>query len=225
MKSKFLLYVLVALSMTFIFYGHSGERTKKLQAMHRQIGNNLIKIKKEHPQSQTLVYSLLDQLGKYYAFSKDLLGKKKEYKQLLNAELSNSEILKKDMGDMRKKMTKMKQVILSVHRKMKKDSERADKLEEEKELLAREKDAFLREKEKFEIEREQLIAERDTLFQERNALIKNQSDDKVKSHKNDNSCAKESVTKEVMPERRRGEAYASVEKPKLLPQMQNLAKV
>ena len=66
---------------------------------------------------------------------------------------------------MKAKMDKMKKVIFSVHRKMKKDSARADYLEVEKVRLEREKEEFLREKERFEAEKANIIAQRDALPQ------------------------------------------------------------
>lgn len=162
--------------MTFMFQSRCGEKTEKMQTLHREIGSNLIKIKKKHPEAQSLVYSLLDQVGKYYAYSMEVLSKKKEYKKLLQAELAMTESLTKEKDEARKKMGKMKNAILSVHKKMETDSARADQLEEEKAELEREREEFLREKEEFEMEREGLMAQRDALLQERDEMLRDRQE-------------------------------------------------
>ncbi|MBU1007873.1 hypothetical protein KKA53_02240 [Candidatus Dependentiae bacterium] len=171
MRIKLLLYAISIALIAFVFQGHSGERTKKLQVLHRQIGNNLIKIKKTHPRSQTLIFSVLDQLGKYHELSKGLVEKKKKYKQLLRAELTSGEQLKRDSEEMKTKMAKMKKMILLVHKKMKKDEVFTERLQKEKAALDGEREQFMKVKEKFDMEREKLQQERDALLQERNELL------------------------------------------------------
>jgi len=78
----------------------AGKSDRQLQKLYCKIGNDLIKIKKEHSQTQPLVYALLDQFGKYNSVAKVVSSKKGEYKRLLKAELATTETLKKDLSDL-----------------------------------------------------------------------------------------------------------------------------
>jgi len=134
-----------------------------------------MRIKKENPKSQTLVYSVLDQLGKYYSLSKGLVAKKKEYKRLLKAELAQNDSLKKDTAVMQVKISKMKKVMFAVNDALKKDYANANNVKEAKDRLAREREEFIREKNRFAQERAQLIAERNALLREREELLRDRA--------------------------------------------------
>ena len=164
--------LIICLSIVMVLKGWGGEKTKTLQLFHRQLGNNLIKIKKQHPRSQSLVYSLLDQLGKYYAFSKTLLAKKKEYKRLLKAELTSNEALQKSLNSSNSKIEKMKTAIISASGRLQQDAAQVASLLKQKEEFSRAQNEFLREKEFFAIEKEKLVSERDGLVRERDALVR-----------------------------------------------------
>lgn len=142
-----------------------GELKNELKTLHREIGNNLIKIKKEYPKTQDVVYSVLDQLGKYYSFSKKLISKKKEYKKLFKDEVSKGDIVKKELAKLKERMGKVKKVMIDASDKLKKDSEKVVRLKEEKEALAKEKELF-------EVEKQALISQRDSLLRERDALVR-----------------------------------------------------
>lgn len=147
----------------------AGEATEKLQTLHREIGNNLLRIKKEVPQTQPIVYSVLDQLGKYHCVSKSVLEKKKRYKRLLNTEKSRSKVLESKLIDMESKFEKMKKVIIDANDKLKKDSFSASELKEQRDAIAKEREEFLKEKELFEHEKSQLVEARETILRDRNA--------------------------------------------------------
>ena len=153
----FLLSV-ICLSTVFTDCLLAGDVGNQLQSLHREIGNNLIKIKKENPQSQPLVYSVLDQLGKYHSFSKSVITKKNKYKSLFKSERGTSESLRKKVAHMETKLDKMKGVIIDA----------SDKL---KDTLAREKEDFSREKERFEGEKQLLVVKIEELTRERDSLI------------------------------------------------------
>ena len=61
-KNIFLLGLCVGISF---FSLRGGVTQNKLQALHLEIGNSLIRIKKEYPKAQQAVYTALDKLGKY----------------------------------------------------------------------------------------------------------------------------------------------------------------
>ena len=175
MKKKVFLCVVVALFGCCFYQIESRELRKKLQTLHRDIGDSLIRLKKEHPKTQSVVYSVLDQLGKYYAFSKGLIVKKKEYKTLLEKELTNTEKLKQESGSLKKQVAKMKNVMQVVNDKLKQDYQQADVIKAEKDSLSQEKEQFLREKEQLIREKKRITAERDALLQERQTLIQQRS--------------------------------------------------
>jgi len=172
MKKK-LFFFLLGASLTCFFVRIGGGVLKsELKNLHREIGNNLIKIKREYPRAQDTVYLVLDQLGKYYSFSKKIISKKKEYKKMLKDELERGEAAKKELAEFKTKMGKVKKVMLDASEKLKKDSEKVSKLKVEKESLSKEKEKFLKEKELFEIEKQTLVSERDSLIRERDALVR-----------------------------------------------------
>ena len=163
MKRALSLVCVVFFMLVSIGWGECKESAKKLQEFQRQIGNDLIGIKKQYPNTQMQVYTVLDQLSKYYSFSKNLISKKKRYKKLLQTELSNNELLKKNIGEMRKNEKKMKRAISAASKKLKSNDSDSQKLKQER-------DTLISEKEKWELERNSLLQERDVLAQERDAI-------------------------------------------------------
>jgi len=143
----------------------AGGGTKKLQMFHRKIGNGLIKIKKIHPDSQSLIYSLLDQMSKYYSFSKEIFAKKDEYKKLLQAELASSDTLQKENEAINGKMTKMKKAVLFVNNKVEKEAGEIETLRQKNKKLEQVND-------ELEVERDRLVVEKGALCRERDALIR-----------------------------------------------------
>jgi hypothetical protein len=165
------LIFLGGLFVTSVIYFVCGKGSiGKLQSLHRKIGNDLIAIKKKYPGSQMEVYSLLDQMSKYYTFSKSSLLKKKKYKKLLKDEIAQNERLKNDDIETRKRLKKVKEAAIFVGRRLKQGFGKAKKLNEEKEFLSKELLALKSEKEKWIEEKNALIRERDELIRERDAI-------------------------------------------------------
>lgn len=156
----------------FSLYGQS--LRNELQSLHREIGNNLIRIKKDYPKSQTVVYSVLDKLGKYYSFSKELMTKKKEYKRQFTSEKKRADQLAKESEAMKEKIAKMSQVMRKVSRKIQNEYVKVDEINDAKASLTKEREAFLQEKEELIREKEKLINERNALLQEREAILQQQ---------------------------------------------------
>jgi chromosome segregation ATPase len=142
-------------------YLWSGQGDRKLQVLHREIGNKLMRIKKNHPQSQSVVYSILDKLGQYHSVSKHVLKKKRKYKQLLKTESENSKTLQEEVERMEQRISKMKRLIIEASDKLKKDLVAVNELKEQKEKLVKEREMFLKEKEKFEFAKQQFMSERE----------------------------------------------------------------
>jgi nitrous oxide reductase len=146
--------------------------TKTLQSLHREIGNKLIKIKKANPQSQTLVYSILDQLGRYHSVSKRLVEKKRKYKKLFKKERKSGSELKRKVTKMEEKVEKMKKVIIEVSDRLKKDFTPVGELKVQKEKFFKEKEQLVQDKNLLTVERDSLVRERDALVRERDALAR-----------------------------------------------------
>ncbi|MBD3273659.1 hypothetical protein GF385_04935, partial [Candidatus Dependentiae bacterium] len=77
MKKFSLLFLIFILTFININYSNSEE---KVSSLHNKISQNLLDLKKEHPKTQTKVYSLLDQVCKLYQISKTTIKKKNELK-------------------------------------------------------------------------------------------------------------------------------------------------
>lgn len=154
---------------------HGRSVRSELQSLHREIGNNLIRIKKDYPKSQTVVYSVLDKLGKYYSFSKDLIAKEKEHKHRQEEEKKRADELEKRAGAMREKIKKMANVMRKVSEKIQNEYVKVDDINIAKASLAAERESFMREKEQLLKDKEKLINEKNMLLQERESILRQQS--------------------------------------------------
>lgn len=66
----------------------------KISIIYNNVSKDLLSLKKEHPQTQPKVYSLLDQICKMYKLSKNSIVKKKLLKNKLSISNKESSILK-----------------------------------------------------------------------------------------------------------------------------------
>jgi hypothetical protein len=164
MKRTLCIVCVVILAFASVCLGGSRGSIKRLQEFQRQIGSDLIGIKKQHPNTQMQVYTVLDQLSKYYSFSKNIVSKKKRYKKLLKNELAQTELLKKNIGEIKNKLYKMKRAMVVASEKLRSNHADSEKLKQER-------DALIREKEKWEVEQNALVQERNMIAQERDALV------------------------------------------------------
>ncbi|MFH1461464.1 MAG: hypothetical protein ABIF12_00745 [bacterium] len=96
---KRILKIFIMLIIILINSAICKDTDKKIYDLHNKISKNLLTLKKDYPNTQPKVYSLLDQVCKMYQFSKNTLKKKcdlkikyvhldKEYKSL-NIENTN----------------------------------------------------------------------------------------------------------------------------------------
>lgn len=174
-KNYFLIFVLVSFCLSIVGGDtilNGGESAKSLQVLHREIGSKLVKIKKDHPKTQPVVYSVLDKLGKYHSVSKKILEKKNKYKKLFGEEIRTSENMKEKVTKLESRIEKMKKLILEASEKLKKDSLTFAELQDRKDSFTKDKEKFKEEKERFEFEKKQILAERDALMRERDALVR-----------------------------------------------------
>lgn len=152
--------------------GYGNSTLQKLQSMHRRIGTDLLKIKKQYSQAQPVVYALLDQVGEFYSLAKQSVKKKGTYKKELLIERGVSQVLKKELDTFKDKVGSMRHAMFAVDKKLKKDARQVGKLATEKDALTREKEKIIQEKNVFEQEKQALVAERDALVREKDAALR-----------------------------------------------------
>lgn len=170
-KARLALAVAGMLAVGDCGYVMCGTSEDALQNLRRSIGSNLIKIKKDYPESKSIVYSTLDQLGRYHSLSKNTITKKDKYKRLYKKEQEGNKALKDEVSTMEKRVETMKKLIVEVNQKLKTDFVTVGELKEQRESFQREKEKFLQEKKQFEQVKRQLVEERDTLLRERDEMM------------------------------------------------------
>lgn len=157
---------------TLFGYVYCGQTVEQLQELHKKIGGDLIKIRKEEPKLQPLVYSLLDQVGKFYSLSKEIVGKKKDYKRLFTVEKSARKLLRKEATNLQSLLKQTNEKFDQMDKKLKQDSENFEALTKHKDELVKEKENFVLSQKNFEQEKQNLIQERDVLAREKEDLVR-----------------------------------------------------
>ncbi len=100
--------VFVVLSITLL---QSGKTSEQMGTLYKDIGSELIDIRKSNPHLQATVYSLLDQVGKMYRLSTETISKKKtarlavkEQKETLITVKNENENLRGAIGKLKSDM-------------------------------------------------------------------------------------------------------------------------
>ena len=163
----------------FIFVGCfllAGLSTDQINDYHIGIGNKLIKLKKDFPETEQVIYSLLDQFGKYSSFSRSLIKKKKNYKNLLKEEIKISENLKKQANRLNEKIHEINNINLEIGNKFKTSFD-------EFKVRLKTKNKELKEKNKTIVDLEKqmqvLVAERESFQNETNSKNENRSQEEI----------------------------------------------
>ncbi|MFA5075325.1 MAG: hypothetical protein WC436_04450 [Candidatus Babeliales bacterium] len=138
---KFFLYIFVFLSLiqNIVFASKNQELIQKL---HKKIGDDLLSIKQEFPQSQSKVYSVLDQVCKIYQVAKNNIEKKRKLKEIIKVKdeqyktLTNrTNLLKNKFSDLSKEFEISKQNLASLNKKLEKKEIALTMLNQEKNNL------------------------------------------------------------------------------------------
>ena len=92
-------HVLIQLILLICYYTNlnTGKTAEILKNTYQQIGKNLIQVRKEHPQLQPQIYTILDQIGTMYRVSMRADQKKYEARRLVEEEKKINFHLKKDL--------------------------------------------------------------------------------------------------------------------------------
>lgn len=85
--------IFIVFIVTSIFNIYSKNSDQKLSNLHSKISKDLLTLKKEHPGSQTKIYSLLDQICNMYQIGKNNIKKKKAIKNKLIISLKENQSL------------------------------------------------------------------------------------------------------------------------------------
>lgn len=134
---------------------------QQMSSLHREIGSNLIHIKKQHPAVQSVVFAILDQLGKYHAISRKLSKQKKKYKTRCEKAEERCTSLKKKVVTLESKIEKMKKLVVDASDRLQRDSSAIRHFNEEKLRFEQEREEFAKEKEEFENAKKQMLEEVD----------------------------------------------------------------
>lgn len=142
----------------------------QISKIYNNVSKDLLSLKKEHPQTQPKVYSLLDQVCKMYKLSKNSIGKKKLLKNKLSTSNKESSILKvenltlktnikklitklnltkKDLETKTKKLTKNNLMLTIVNKEKESMQGQLKELQEEqKQLILKTSEEFRNDKNK-----------------------------------------------------------------------------
>jgi len=145
---------------------------KRLQDLYRNIGDNLITIRKDYAGTQSTIYFLLDQVGKLYTISKKSLDDRSQYKRLFKKERARSGLFKKEAINAKKKMFGLQNKHLLFERKLQKNQGVITKIVSERDRLSKEQEDLKVMTHEFDKEKYSLTQERDSLIRERNALLR-----------------------------------------------------
>lgn len=107
-----------------------------VQELHKNVGNSLLTIRKQYPESQTQVYSTIDQISKLCDISKKQYNKRKELKTALAQEKETSAKLKQRLDTVAHKLLAAQQEVENRTQRL-----NALKDQQEKELLAQQERA------------------------------------------------------------------------------------
>lgn len=97
--SKFLL-VLIGI----LYFSLGAKTLEQMQALHKEIGNELMSIRKEFTAAQPKVYSLLDQINKMYNLAKVSIEKKHKLKVDLNNKIAENQKIHEDLNSLKSKL-------------------------------------------------------------------------------------------------------------------------
>ncbi len=153
---KISVFLILIMSVLNIF-SLSSQKDDDIQSLHNKISKELLSIRKEYPQTQPTVYSLLDQVCKIYHISKDSLEKKRVLKEMVQDKEIENKLLKSENSTLKHEISSLKNEFNST---LKNFSSISKKLEQKNNLInmmAKEKQKIASEKARLEEERKLLL--------------------------------------------------------------------
>jgi hypothetical protein len=156
MKKKgivFLGIVLISLMLQNSKVDSKGS-SEQIQQLYSKINNDLLAIRKEHPDSQKTVYSVLDQVCKMYSVSKSVIERKKALKH--SAANEKNALRVKNLA-MAQKVKNLEDELGSTKENANSSSKTAQQKDSVISQLTKEKAQLLNEKNRLEEEKKQLL--------------------------------------------------------------------
>jgi peptidoglycan hydrolase CwlO-like protein len=164
----------ISLAVTFAVFANclAKDDYSILQDLHRNIGKDLIIVRKEHAGAQAIIYSVLDQVGQLYTFSKNILEKKEKYRQLLRRAKDHVGSFKNNVTRVEKRAAEYKKRANDVEQRLRESETLVAKLANERNTIEKEQENLKVVTSEVDQEKQELVQERDSLIRERDALIR-----------------------------------------------------
>jgi len=132
----------ISLAVTFAVFANclAKDDYSILQDLHRNIGKDLIIVRKEHAGAQAIIYSVLDQVGQLYTFSKNILEKKEKYRQLLRRAKDHVGSFKNNVTRVEKRAAEYKKRANDVEQRLRESETLVAKLANERNTIEKEQE-------------------------------------------------------------------------------------
>ncbi len=138
--------------LSFLFFTQAclfcGKSTAELQDLHKKISEGLIKIRKESPQLQLDVYTILDHVGKLSRLTSNTIQKKKKLKELVQNE-------KQTYFTVKVENEKLKSALLNLKEEVHGESQRFAENERRLQILLKEKNVLLKQNQEIKNKEEE----------------------------------------------------------------------
>lgn len=113
-----------------------GSETKaSLQQLHKQMVDDLVSIRKDHPDSQPRVYSILDRLDKVYGTAQERFDEQEGLSDIVKKKDSEISALKHDVATLKHEHDEMKQLLKAADEKWEHERQQSKLYAEEKRSL------------------------------------------------------------------------------------------
>lgn len=136
----------------------AGDMATQLQNLHRDIGKELVEMRRSNPSLQQPIYTLLDQVGSLYRLSGKVLGKKKKLKVALNEEQDMRISFQKDNEILKAKTNNIKKSLDQESSRLTSHQQQIDDLTRERDVLLHKK-VEIENKERAYLERIKVLEE------------------------------------------------------------------
>lgn len=112
---RIVLFLVIYVCLPFVY---ARDALESVQEIHKNVGNSLLKIRKNYPESQQQVYATIDQVSKLCDISKKQHSKRKSFKIALGEEQrKNKEVIEK-VERVAQKIVELQEQIFEKDRKI-----------------------------------------------------------------------------------------------------------
>ncbi len=125
---------------------HAEEAEQFIQLIHQRVADDLITIRKEHPDVQPKIYAILDQIEKMSATAKGSLQQQKGLKRLVLEKTAENITLKQELATLKNEVNGTKKTLesarLELTRKLEEEKAHVQQLWQERKELMNKMQAF-----------------------------------------------------------------------------------